>query len=344
MNHDEILNIPEPEAEELFGMIESSMDGLRRMYVLRGALEEGVFERLKRPKDPRAMARESGMDEGLAILLCESLTAMGLLETDGHGNYVNSRMAATYLVRGSPHAQERSLQWTWTGMERWKDLRRYLRSGPDLIRRTDFFNEGWIHGIAERALCGGVQKVVGEMTSLVDMSGGKRLLDLGGGHGLYSIAFCAKVPGLRAVVFDLPQVVPLTHQYIERYGASSVEVVSGDFTRDDIGSGYDLVFSSFNNSGTDQSMVPKVASALRPGGHLLLRQFSEQAKNEPLAGLEWNFVTIEGMGRERRRFSGPRSCSLEEYGRALEASGFEIVRHWDCDRMSELMVARKGAE
>lgn len=75
-----------------------------------------------------------------------------------------------------------------------------------------------------------------------------------------------------------------------------------------------------------------------------MRQFSEQAKTEPLAVMEWNFVTVTGMRRGRRRFSGPNSCSLREYGKALEGLGFEIIRHWSYDRVSEMMVARKGGE
>ncbi|MBN1109687.1 MAG: hypothetical protein JXA45_02885 [Methanomassiliicoccales archaeon] len=342
MDHDDILNVPEPDAELLFDMIESSLYGMRRMYVLREAVRLGLFDRLERPASPQDLAGELGLDRDMAHLFLESLSSMGLLEKDSCGDYRNSILASTYLTRDSPFLQDRSLRWSWKGMERWTEFGRYLRSGPDTIERSSFFNEDWIHGIAERARCGCAQKVVDELVGMVPMGGGKRLLDLGGGHGLYSISFCARVPDLHAVVFDLPQVIPITKMYIERHNARMVTTVAGDFTKDDLGQDYDLIFSSFNNSGSDTNMASRVASALRPGGHLMLRQFSDSAKNEPLAGLEWNFTAIAGMPRERRRFSGPRSCSLREYGEALETLGFEILRHWSYDRMSEMMIARKG--
>lgn len=336
--------MPRPDPKQFFEMLEDSMGGLRRIYVLREALRLRLFDYLERPMTSRDMARRFDLDADMADLFCEALTAMGLLESDAHGDYRNSGMASTYLLRGSQYMQDRSLRWIWTGLDRWQDLGRYLRSGPDLIESSEFFNDDWIRGIAERAICGDVQEIANVIADMIDMSGGKRLLDLGGGHGLYSIAFCAKVPDLHAVVFDLPEMVPNTRGYIEEHGATSVEVSAGDFTRDDIGNGYDLVFSSYNSSGSDVAMVPKVSSALRPGGHLVLRQFTEKAKCEPLAGLEWNFVAFRGAKRGRKRFSGPDSCSLEAYGEALEEQGFEILRHWPFDSMSEMMVARKAGE
>jgi precorrin-6B methylase 2 len=343
-DHADLLRPPEPDSEELFDLIESSMDGMRRVFVLREALRLGIFEQLEVFKAPEQLAREMGLDESMMGLFLEAIRSMGLLEADGGGKYRNSGMASTYLRRGSPYAQERSLRWTWKGMERWQDLHRYLHQGPETIERSSFFNDDWIHGIAERALCGTVQRVAQDLSEMIPMGGGKRLLDLGGGHGLYSIAFCARVPDLQAVVMDLPEVVPLTKGYIQRHGSRAVQVRAGDFTKDDLGRDFNFVFSSFNSSGSDPTMAPRVASALRPGGHLLLRQFSEKAKGEPLAGLEWNFVTIAGMQRGRRRFSGPNSCSLREYGEVLEDLGFEVLKHWTYDRTSEMMIARKRGE
>jgi hypothetical protein len=49
------------------------------------------------------------------------------------------------------------------------------------------------------------------------------LLDIGGGHWLYSIFFTRKYPHLRACVLDLPQIIPVTNENIERLGARESE-------------------------------------------------------------------------------------------------------------------------
>ena len=47
-----------------------------------------------------------------------------------------------------------------------------------------------------------IAKEVAQKVRLPD--GARRLLDLGGGHGLYSVEFCLKYRELSAIVFDLP--------------------------------------------------------------------------------------------------------------------------------------------
>ena len=42
--------------------------------------------------------------------------------------------------------------------------------------------------------------------------------------------------------------------------------MAGDFTKDDIGSGYDLIFSSFNPSGSEAGMISVLKDALVPEG------------------------------------------------------------------------------
>jgi hypothetical protein len=46
--------------------------------------------------------------------------------------------------------------------------------------------------------------------SLAAYPGATRLLDLGGSHGLHSIAFCRRYPGLDAVIVDLPTALTKT--------------------------------------------------------------------------------------------------------------------------------------
>ena len=42
------------------------------------------------------------------------------------------------------------------------------------------------------------------------LDGVRRVLDVGGGSGSFAMAFARRRPGLAAVVFDLPNVVPIT--------------------------------------------------------------------------------------------------------------------------------------
>src|SRR5260370_7112334 len=63
-----------------------------------------------------------------------------------------------------------------------------------------------------------------------DLSAFRRLVDLGGATGHLPIAACEAYPELHAVVFDLPEVIPVTEEYIARSSAAGrLQTVAGDF-------------------------------------------------------------------------------------------------------------------
>lgn len=92
---------------------------------------------------------------------------------------------------------------------------------------------------------GDLQRSVSAIASLSQFKNAKKLLDLGGGHGLYAIAFAQLNPNLDVSIFDLPHVAEITRDFIKRYRMKDrIKVIAGDFTKDDIGNGYDIIFAS----------------------------------------------------------------------------------------------------
>lgn len=336
----DIMTVPEPDPEQFFGPVESSLDGLRRSYVFLEALDMGIFSSLAEGKDIGEIARDLGLEAVMAGLFCDTLCDMGLLERRGE-RYANTPAASAYLVRSSPYYQGRSFDHLRRDLPRWQSLGEVLRSGPLIMKRDEFFNERWICAIAERSLCGGVQRVASQVSEAIRPEQWGRMLDLGGGHGLYAIAFCAIHPTLEAVVFDRPEIVPVTARYIERFGATRVATMAGDYTTDDIGSGYDMLFSSFTGIGAEPRMIPKLTSALVPGGHLIIRSHQEHVREDALGNLGWNFFTVEGGKGGRRRFSDPGMVSPARYREELTDHGLEVLRHWEPDKFSEITIARR---
>ena len=70
--------------------------------------------------------------------------------------------------------------------------------------------------MAQNTICGRLQEVVRKVTSLPSFFKMKKMIDLGGGHGLYAIALACHDPDLNATVFDLPGVIPLAEEYIKK--------------------------------------------------------------------------------------------------------------------------------
>ena len=60
-------------------------------------------------------------------------------------------------------------------------------------------------------------------------AGVRRILDLGGGSGAYSIAFAKACPDVQCEILDIPEVVPLTAEYVSQAGVSAqVSLRAGD--------------------------------------------------------------------------------------------------------------------
>ena len=83
------------------------------------------------------------------------------------------------------------------------------------------------------------------ISELPEISSFKKMLDLGGGPGLIGIAIVASHPSMKGIIFDLPSVVKVAETFIRAYEMENrMEVLGGDFTRDSIGKGYDLIWVS----------------------------------------------------------------------------------------------------
>jgi SAM-dependent methyltransferase len=129
-----------------------------------------------------------------------------------------------------------------------------------------------------------------EIADTYDAGRFKRLLDVGGGSGAYTIAFLKKNPHLRALIFDLAEVVPIAEEKIRQQGlADRVTIVAGDFYKDQLPAGCDLALLSavIHQNSPDQNVAlfRKIHDALNSGGALLIRDHvMDEARTEPPAG------------------------------------------------------------
>ncbi|HME46330.1 MAG TPA: methyltransferase [Syntrophorhabdales bacterium] len=106
----------------------------------------------------------------------------------------------------------------------------------------------------------------------------RRLLDIGGASGTYTIAFLRKNPSMTAVLFDLPPVIEIARERIEAEGlAERVLLAPGNFSTDTLPGGCDLALLSAivhqNSPEENLALFKKIHEALEPGGTLLIRDF-----------------------------------------------------------------------
>lgn len=152
----------------------------------------------------------------------------------------------------------------------------------------------------------------------------RRLLDVGGGEGVFACAAAAQALQLRVQVFDLPAVADLARARFAREGlAARAEAVGGDFFNDELPRGADLIslvrVVHDHDDGCVLRLFAAVRRALPPGGTLLLAEPLAGTPGAEAMGEAYFGFYLLAMGRgQPRRFERLREMLL--------ASGFEDVR------------------
>ncbi len=324
-----LLEEPQIPPAAFFSLIDGSMHGLIRMACIASAVETGVFEELEVPCQVSVLASRINAREEIVSGLCRVLASLGLLEQSGTV-YRNSPLASSYLVRSSQYSQVRYIEKTWRqSMDLFIPLQAIMRSGPVSYEKEHFFRDLSLPSMAENALTGRLQRTIRPIVDLPGFGSFRHMIDLGGGHGLYAIALARANPLLDAVVFDLPFVTPLADDYIRKYGATRVKTAGGNFFTDDIGTGYDLVFSSSNPSGKSIEMLSKISSALNPGGVFVNVQSGGSEPKDVYTMLEMTLWTIENTLRGEGHLTKEQPFLTPGYLEALEKSGLSIIYQAD---------------
>jgi ubiquinone/menaquinone biosynthesis C-methylase UbiE len=318
--------------------IQDIASAFQRSRALLTAFELGIFTTIN---DQRLTSSE--VAEAVAAApryvdrLMNALVALGLLEKAGD-RFGNTPLAAAFLVRGRPGYMA-GLGHSAHLWETWSHLTEVVRAGrpaarPAINDRGDDWIRPFIAAMHWRS-----RQTAAEMVGALDLAGVSRVIDIGGGSGAYAMAFARARAGISAVVFDLPNVVPLTRMYIKEESLSAhVEAVAGDYLRDSLGEGFDLALLSMvihsHSPADNQALLARVARALAPGGQVVIQDFLMAEEREgPLQPALFALNMLVGT-------EGGDTYTESEVRGWLEAAGFGSVTRKDTTFGSSLVVGR----
>lgn len=270
------------------------------------------------------LAPAMGVSELNAERLVTVCLALGLLERDGD-RLVNAPDCQKFLVKGSDRYAGPWMEFTRPEVAGWFELTAKLRDptppttlgmydGLTVERARRYHQATYSIGMgAARRFC-----------RQVDLTGRRRMMDLGGGSGAYSINAVETFDGLEAIVFDLPPVTVVTEEYIARHGVGHrVSTVGGDFIADPLPTGCDVAVMASNLPIYDADkialVVAKAFDALEPGGEMhLIGEMLRPDGVGPLDAALWGLAEIH-YG------SGGRAHSVTECRGYFERAGFSSI-------------------
>ena len=289
-----------------------------------------IFDHLAAPgKTARLLSRTLPADVRATELLLNSLVAIGLLKKK-RDVYRNAPVASRYLVSGKSEYQGDIIRHYSTLWDNWSGLDTVLKTGKPSRKAHD--HEAFILGMHNLALL-----KVTKVLAALDLRGVTKVLDLGGGPGTYAMALAQK--GIQVAIMDFPDTLKIARKLIRRSGLSDrVRLLSGDFTRDDMGKGYDLIFISQIFHAYDEaaciSMLKKSYAALNPGGKVVVQEFLlEETRTDP----PWSALFAINMLVNTR---GGRTYTPREMITWMKKAGFREARQRPVDE-SVLIAATK---
>lgn len=261
--------------------------GFQPARIILSAYELGLFSVIGNGALSAAeVAEKAGTNERATDRLLNALVAIGLLNKES-GRFANSGFALQYLNRASSdylagYGHTLNMWTTWSGLTeaviKGTCRERTEKNRPD-------WTTNFIAAMDERA-----RLQADEVVSKITLQGAERMLDIGGGSGVYSLAFLRQGKVQQAVILDLPDVLTETRKYVERSGFSGrVDYLPGNYHDCDLGEGYDLIFLSaivhINSYDENQRLIGRCAQALRPGGRVVIQDHvMEDDRTSPANG------------------------------------------------------------
>ena len=326
--------------DELYpGDVIDMIFAFQKSRVVLTAYELDIFTALgDEEKTAGKVSKALGTDERATDRLMNALCALGLMRKEGE-KYANIPLASRFLVRGKPGFASglMHLVHLW---DSWSTLTEAVRQGTSVTHRpTDERGEKWLRSFIA-AMHDRAYRTAPAIVGLLDLSGVSRVLDIGGGSGAYSMAFVRARDDIRATVFDLPNVIPLSRKYLEKEKLSDrIQTKPGDYNLDEFDRGFDLHFLSAiihsNAADENRKLIKKCFRALNANGQIIIQDFvMDEDRISPVFGALFALNMLVGTA------SGDTYTESEITSWMVEA-GFKDVRRTDTDFGTSLLIGRK---
>lgn len=326
--------------DRLYEVLRQASHGCKTFLALKAALDSGLIQRLGDGRGPRTVDRivqEMGLDGSVLLSLCRVLVEMGVLECARVSKDVGmmrpddalclSPMAEEYLLSDGHLNQLPVIANVSETMHLWELLGKALEQGPLYPEREGLFGGTFLPALAAEAFSGEAQRTAALVASVAGFDAARDLLDLGGGHGLYSLALCARCKELHAEVMDFENVRPIAERYIGELGDGRVSFTAGNVFSAPLGTERDAVLLFYSPGGKRADLLDRIHDCLKPGGYFVSKHAfygrGEGSKN-PLLDLEWRMTAFPGVNKRENIYSFQGDLCREDYLDMLEQR-FEIV-------------------
>ncbi len=300
------------------------------------AIELDVFTAIGAGASAAEVAGKINADARATEMLLNALVALKFLEKSA-SKFQNTPMSQRFFTVASPDNARPAQMHSVNLWKRWSTLTEAVRAGTRVMERGK--NEEWT-GSFIAAMDHNARGRAEAVVKAAGINGARRMLDLGGGSGAYSIAFAKASPELRGEILDLAEVLPITREHLQKAGvAERITTRAGDMLTADLGKDHDLVLLSaichMFSPEENRQLLKRICAALAPGGRVVVQDFILEAdKTAPKFGALFALNMLVGT-RAGASYSEP------EYTSWMRDAGFREAKRVRLPGPSGLMIGTK---
>ncbi|GKX28760.1 O-methyltransferase [Vallitalea longa] len=277
----------------------------RESQLFFSALQLDIFSYLDEEISIEELADRTNYNMRNLKLLLNALAAIHLIDKH-QDKYVNTIEGQKYLSKASTSYLGESILFRNVMMSL-DNIENRVRFGPD--NTITEHNQGQkVYDFAKLAkVCipeiylWRIEPLIALMNKIYQDTEPSKILDLGGGSGAMGIELCKIFPNAKGVIFEGPKVSLVAEDLVSKNNLNSrITIQEGDFIKDDIGNGYDIIIASgiidFAKDHLD-NFIKKLYDALNKNGiiYLITHGFSEDYLEPSETVLGWLSSHLDGL-------------------------------------------------
>ena len=293
--------------------------------LLAAAADLDLFEKLApAPRTAAEVAAVAGCDLRAVTILLDALAAVGMIVKQDEQYWISSELAP-FLCEAFPQSVMAMLRHQANCLRNWSRLPWTVHSGKPEYPGPSIHGEDADKTSFIEAMHVVSRGVADELVQEIHPGGVRCVLDLGGASGSWTLAWLKAEPQSRAIIFDLPHVIPMAREcFATSPFADRVELCAGDFYTDDLPKGADLAWVSAiihqNSPDQNRALYRRIAAALEPQGWIYIRDIvMEPSRTAPVAGALFSVNMLSAT-------EGGNSYCWTEIQEDLQSAGFADVQ------------------
>ena len=320
--------------------LEEIATGYRAAQVVLAANRLGLFQALCREtSDLDTLADKLSCNVRALRILCDALVSLGLLQKES-AKYRTHADVIEFFTPGKPTSKAAMLSHHAVLYQRWARLFDSVKTGCPApadgpCMGLSSSKEDFAQAMADSGRASAERTV-----AFLDLGSASRVLDVGGGPGIYAIAMCSANPKLQVTVLDDDETLVVARKNVADAGlADRISFVAGDFFSVSMPNEFDYIFVSnvihMFSSQDNGRLISRAASHLVPGGKICIKDFFiSEDRTEPV----WSALFSVNM---LVNTVGGQCYSREEVEGWFAAAGLRVISFADITDQSSVLVAMK---